>query len=54
MLEYCAFSELHPASAGLELLSGRSAVPSTQGFIETLGYSIRPFHGLGITPFTFH
>src|ERR1700726_4569898 len=44
--EYCAFSELYPANAGLGLLTGRflgGRLPRA----EALGYSVRPFHGQG-------
>jgi hypothetical protein len=37
--EYCAFSELHPAAAGLEVLSGHLLL-STKPRVKTLGRSL--------------
>src|SRR5260370_42544622 len=47
--EYCAFSELYPANAGLGLLTGRflgGRLPRA----EAQGYSVRPFHGQRCSP----
>jgi hypothetical protein len=45
--DFSSASELHPASAGLEVLSGRCWCCSPRA--KALGYSVRPFHDHEVT-----